>query len=238
MRDAITKEVRIPRRPKKFRFQIIANWLINEFEPCKVADVGGGKGLLSYLLNESGWDSTVIDPFDQQLPHKYKSLDKKRVKIENRDAVKRETSVFKPEQVKDYDLIIGIHTHGANIQIIEACKEYGKDFLLIPCCVINEPIEKKFGVNWRKSLIGYSIRQGFEMKTVQFNFMGKNIALYSESNLRRKANREVDYTGLLQDEFTKDTLIEEDDYIDDLETLENFVPEKFDTWELQNRHQS
>ena len=39
-----------------------------------MADVGGGKGLLSYLLQDSGWSATVIDPVEQALPSKYKDL--------------------------------------------------------------------------------------------------------------------------------------------------------------------
>ncbi|MBN1373922.1 hypothetical protein JW962_01120 [Candidatus Dojkabacteria bacterium] len=43
------------RRPKKFRFQLWAKWLIEMYEPCKAADVGSGKGLLSYFLTQAGW---------------------------------------------------------------------------------------------------------------------------------------------------------------------------------------
>lgn len=48
--------------------------MVNNFKPCKVADVGGGKGMLAYLLQESGWDVVIIDPEYQLLPEKYKKL--------------------------------------------------------------------------------------------------------------------------------------------------------------------
>src|SRR5512147_931217 len=43
-------------RMKKFRFQLLHQWLVHQLEPCKAADIGGGKGLLGYLLQTSGWE--------------------------------------------------------------------------------------------------------------------------------------------------------------------------------------
>lgn len=166
--------------------------MVNNFEPCRVADVGGGKGLLSHMLNESGWDAEVIDPLYQQLPHKYKTLDKKRVKLQDRESVTRQTRKFTPEIVKEFDWIVGLHLHGANMAIIKACREYGKDFLLLPCCVIDEPIEKRPGVNWRESLVEYAQGFGMEVKKVQFNFKGKNIGIYTDKNLRLKSDPDLE----------------------------------------------
>jgi len=47
-----------PRKPKKFRFQVFADWIVAHYAPCRVADIGGGKGLLTYLLDQralKGW---------------------------------------------------------------------------------------------------------------------------------------------------------------------------------------
>ncbi len=44
------------------------------------------------------------------------------------------------EMAKDFDLLIGLHAHGSNMKIIEAAAEYKKSFILMPCCVIDEPI--------------------------------------------------------------------------------------------------
>jgi len=63
---------------KKFRFQLLHQWIVSRIQPCRVADVGGGKGLLAYLLQESGWAATVIDPVAQALPAKYKDLESNR----------------------------------------------------------------------------------------------------------------------------------------------------------------
>ena len=41
---------------KKFRFQLLSDWIADNFTPCRVADVGGGKGMLAYLLERQGFD--------------------------------------------------------------------------------------------------------------------------------------------------------------------------------------
>ena len=77
-------------RMKKFRFQLLHLWLTQNYPPCKVADIGGGKGFLAYLLQCSGWDATVIDPAYQSLPEKYKDLTlNQRVKIPSTARVPR-----------------------------------------------------------------------------------------------------------------------------------------------------
>lgn len=187
-------ERRRPRKPKKFRFSLLHSWLTNNFEPCKVADVGGGKGTLAYLLQQSGWEVVTIDPEYQLLPEKYKTFQKEKIKIkgEERESVMRITDRFAEEMVKDFDWIIGMHLHGANMQIIKACAEEGKDFLLFPCCVIDEPIEKQHGINWRDSLIEYAESLGHEVKTVQLNFKGRNIGIYTDKHLKRKESPNVE----------------------------------------------
>src|SRR5436190_11074578 len=59
---------------KRFRFQLLADHVTRVVAPCRVADIGGGKGLLAYLLMNAGYQATVIDPQRQSLPDKYKDL--------------------------------------------------------------------------------------------------------------------------------------------------------------------
>lgn len=158
----------------KFRFQLLQIWLTQKYKPCKVLDVGGGKGLLAYLLNKNGWKATVVDPFLGDSLTKYKDLEtEKRVLIDGEN-FKRIIGVFDPKMAKNYDILIGLHAHGSNLLIIDAAKKYKKDFVLLPCCVINEPLIKKPNVNWFESLIDYAKLQGFDVKTDTLNFKGQN----------------------------------------------------------------
>jgi len=181
-----TKQQRKPRKMKKFRSQILSEWLIQTYEPCKVADIGGGKGLVSYLLNKAGWQSTVIDPEHQELPLKYTDLNKKKNKIDPNESVPHITKPFLPDMAKDYDLLIGLHAHGVMMYILDSAYKFQKDFMIFPCCVIDEPILKKRDVNWRESLYEKAINMGVPAKKIQFNFMGKNIAIFTDQYLQKK----------------------------------------------------
>ena len=77
-------------KPKRFRFQLLAGWIADSFPPCAVADVGGGKGLLTWLLNEAGFQAEVVDPVDQPLPSRYRDLATgRRVRLHAGDAARR-----------------------------------------------------------------------------------------------------------------------------------------------------
>ena len=173
---------RKPRLSHRKRFHLLHDWLVTNYKPCKAADVGGGKGLLAYLLNKSGWNAVVIDPFNQELPRTFKDLTKTRTTLvkKERESVTRVTDKFKEEMAQDYNLLIGLHAHGSNMKIINACKKYGKDFVLLPCCVVGEPIIPQQGINWLDSLVDYAKQQGFDIGKAELNFKGQNIVIYNK----------------------------------------------------------
>lgn len=175
---------------KKFRFQLLQKWLTNHYKSTRVLDVGGGKGLLSYLINKNGWNATVVDPVDENIYlTKYKDINtNKRVLLskENVANIPRIKGVFKKEMAKDFNLLIGLHAHGSNLLIINACKEYDKDFLLLPCCVIDEPLDKKPNINWLDSLVKYATDLGFNVKKDTLNFKGQNVLIYTDKHLAKK----------------------------------------------------
>lgn len=171
------------RYPHQFRFQLIANWLAETYSPRKAADVGGGKGLLAYLLNDKEWNVTVIDPINQSLPPKYKDLEQdKRILISDRESVSRIDKPFEEEMTKDFDLMIGLHAHGSNIKIINSAHEYKRDFVLFPCCVIDEPIEVKPNINWFDSLEDYAKNLGMSVERITLNFVRQSTGIYTRSN--------------------------------------------------------
>jgi len=96
----------------------MAEFILETYKKCKIADIGGGKGLLAFLLNKKGWECVVIDPFDQILEHKYKDLDSgKRVKLTGEEitGVRRISSNFEKSMARDFDLLVGLHAQGSNI---------------------------------------------------------------------------------------------------------------------------
>jgi hypothetical protein len=165
-------------RMKKFRAQLLHHWLVNTFSPCRAVDIGGGKGLLAYLLRRSGWDAVVIDPFDQVLPDKYKDIDsRQRVKVPSNARVPHITAAFSTEMAEGFDLLIGMHAHGCNAKIIDAAERYSCGFVIFPCCVIDEPFFPRLGVLWIESLANYAGLRGQPITPFRLNFKGQNIGL-------------------------------------------------------------
>lgn len=170
---------------KKFRFQLLHGWMQANLAPCRVADIGGGKGLLAYLLNQSGWDATTIDPIHQELPPKYKDIGADRqVKIAPGVTVPRLDDVFAPYMAEQFDLLVAMHAHGCNVQLIDAAADFGRSFLVLPCCIINEPLRPPQGTHWLQCVADYARGKGFEVEPFRLNFKGQNIGLYASAKTK------------------------------------------------------
>ena len=155
--------------------------------PAASADIGGGKGLLSYLLIHSGWDATVIDPVAQLLPDKYKDITLgKREKLNPAERIPRIEAEFQPDMARDFDLLVGMHAHGCNAMIIDAAARFGCGFVLFPCCVIDEPFYPRLGVHWVECLAAYALERGCDLYPFRLNFKGQNIGLCHPGNRVRK----------------------------------------------------
>ena len=169
-------------RMKKFRFQLMYQWLSRYFVPGRVADVGGGKGLLAYLLQQQGWQATVIDPVFQTLPNKYKDIaSNKRVLISSAEQVPHIDNEFEPDMAEQFDLVIGIHAHGCNIKIIDGVRKFDRECVLMPCCIIDEPLYPRLGVHWLECLVDYALKQGLSVYPFRLHFKGQNIGFYAHS---------------------------------------------------------
>lgn len=166
-------------RMKKFRFVLLHEWIAQHIAPCRVADIGGGKGLLAYLLEQSGWRSCVIDPIYQDLPTKYKKLATgQQVHIDPAATVTRSDRAFEAEMARDFDLLIALHAHGCNIMVIDAAAQYRKQVILLPCCIIDEPLIPPVGIHWLQCVADYAKKQGFSVDPFRLNFKGQNIGLH------------------------------------------------------------
>ena len=183
--DAKSQRLRELPKMKKFRFQLLHQWMLEHIEPCRVADIGGGKGLLAYLLRSSGWQTTVIDPLRQELPGKYKDMKTgKQVRIADTESVPRLDRAFDSLMAEDFDLLVAMHAHGCNIRIIDAAAQFGRRFIVLPCCIIDEPVHPPVGMHWLQYIVDYVTRKGFTVEPFRLNFKGQNIGLYACSALR------------------------------------------------------
>ena len=163
-------------RLKRFRFELLAEYIAQAFEPCRVADVGGGKGLLAWLLQERGFDATVIDPISQRLPEKYKSLAAgKRMRIPPDATVPRRDESFSRAHGSQFDLLVGLHAHGSNVGMLEAVAENGCAALILPCCVIGEPVTPQPGTSWFHCLTARADELALSVDYFHLNFKGQNV---------------------------------------------------------------
>ena len=164
-------------KPKKFRFQLLADFIEANFDASmRVLDVGGGKGLLTYLLRLRGYAACVVEPEFQVLPGKYKDLNtNKRVKIPQTESVPRISDNFEVELAENFDLIVGLHAHGANLKMLEAAGRFGKPCVLMPCCVIGESATPTPGESWFKWLVHMAEEAGLGVEYFCLNFKGQNV---------------------------------------------------------------
>ena len=81
--------------------------------------------------------------------------------------------------VRGFDLLVAMHAHGCNIQLIDAAAESGREVILLPCCVIHEPLLPPPGVHWIQWLVEYVIEKGFAVEPFRLNFKGQNIGIYA-----------------------------------------------------------
>jgi hypothetical protein len=161
---------------KRFRSQLLAAWIAERFPPCAVADVGGGKGLLTWLLVEAGFRAEVVDPVDQPLPATYRDLRSgRRVRLGPGAAVPRRRVAFGPALGRRYDLLVALHAHGSNLAVLDTAAAAGSSCVVLPCCVVDEPAAPPPGQNWFRWLTGQARGLGLEPEPFALNFRGQSV---------------------------------------------------------------
>lgn len=152
------------------RFQVTASFICHNFKPCRVADVAGGSGLLSYFLKENGFEPSVIDTRkNTSLSPKYKNL------IKTKSAIPRIRKSFTNKMVEDFDLIVGLHPDEATESICAAAKQ--KSIVVIPCCSYWDGIENHGSSNMVETIEKFFTKNGIKYFKTQLPFSGKNVVL-------------------------------------------------------------
>jgi hypothetical protein len=163
-------------KPKQFRFQLLAGWIAERFPPCTVADVGGGKGLLAWLLNEAGFRAEVVDPVDQPLPSRYRDLASgRRVRLGGDQRVPRRRTRFGPALGRRYDLLVALHAHGSNLAVLDTAAQAHNSCVVLPCCVVEEPSAPGPGQNWFLWLAEHARGLGLQPEFFSLNCSGQHV---------------------------------------------------------------
>jgi hypothetical protein len=161
---------------RKFRFQLLADWIAASYPPCTVADVGGGKGLLTWLLNQHGFQAEVVDPAARPLPSRYRDLASgRRVRLGPELAVPRRAVPFDPELGARYDLLVALHAHGSNLRLLDTVARAGNSCVVLPCCVVDEASAPPPGRNWFMWLVDHARGLGLDPVFLALNFRGQHV---------------------------------------------------------------
>jgi len=146
------------------RFEVVADFVFDTFGRNieYIADVAGGRGMLSRILNKKyNYKSVVFDPRGYTLV-----------------GVESHTEEFVPEDASYYDLIIGLHPDEATRQVVESALV--TNTLVIPCCNFWDQSRKLGRDALIEEISKYYDKNKINYKKVVFDFEGpKNIGLVS-----------------------------------------------------------
>ena len=144
------------------RFEEVASFVHKKFGNSikYIADVAGGQGMLSRLLNKKyNYDTEVIDPRHYQV-----------VGVKNRECE------YKSDMAGFYDLIIGLHPDEAIRDVVESAKT--RPVLVVPCCNFWDRTKKLGTKEMVVEISKWLDENKIKYEIVTFNFKGpKNIGI-------------------------------------------------------------
>lgn len=148
------------------RFDVVSDFVIQKYsgEATYIADVAGGKGMLTRILSKKGnFDCELIDPRPTVLK-----------------GIRHRQETFSADMAEYYDLLIGLHPDHALRELAKSA--IIKPVILIPCC--NFWDEETRGTEELLSVIEEYYRQNSVIfERVALCFKGpKNIAIVSRPN--------------------------------------------------------
>lgn len=144
------------------RFEEVASFVHSRFGNSikYIADVAGGQGMLSRILNKKyNYDTEVIDPRHYQV-----------VGVKNRECE------YKSDMAGFYDLIIGLHPDEAIRDVVESAKT--RPVLVVPCCNFWDRTKKLGTKEMVVEISKWLDENKIKYEIVTFKFKGpKNIGI-------------------------------------------------------------
>jgi hypothetical protein len=169
------------------RFSVFAEFILKEFpEARSIADVGGGRGLLSAELLIAGCIPTVVDPRPVgKLPHKvrrkFRKLALRCGRLPGLARCRIRAEALMPW---DYDLIVGLHPDSATEPVVRLAVAARKPFAVVPCCVMPLDGRGRSFKEWVEYL--RSLAPGCHL--AKLGMTGANIVLFWHPRLPEDSN--------------------------------------------------
>ena len=151
------------------RFEVLAQFIYNYFGNSikYIADVAGGQGMLSRLLNKHyNYESEVIDPRHYVL----------------KGVSSRET-YYTPDMASFYDLIVGLHPDEATRPVAESA--IYRPVLIVPCCNHWDSSKKLNSLAIVDEIAKYYDEHSISYERVEFPFKYPNVGLVSRPPVKK-----------------------------------------------------
>ena len=174
------------KRSIEYKCGAVADFVAEQFYPCRAAEIGGRSSLLSEYLTERSFHMTIIsaDLAPCELRGEgFLASDSESRQMTASKAGDSQVSLprlhrkFTSDMGSAFDLLIGLYAHGQNLAIVEAVAEYGCEALLIPCCANDEPFTPPKGKDWFEWLIAYIEELELSTELFALDMTGQNIGI-------------------------------------------------------------
>jgi len=153
------------------RFDEVAEFIYERYGTAikYIADVAGGQGLLTKILNKKyNYESEVVDPRQYQLK-----------------GVSNRQGEYSKDMAEYYDLIVGLHPDEATREIAESADK--RPVLIVPCCNFWDKTQKLGAKELVNAICGYFDVENIKYEIIKFNFKGpKNIGILTGESLCKK----------------------------------------------------
>ena len=162
------------------RFHIFAEFIHYSFpDASTVADVGGGRGILSFLLNEFVKHSTIIDPRPATFPRWiHRRLRKKARRTGTVSIIERVHQNVESVDLSRFDLTVALHPDEATEPTLRYAIKHNINLAIVPCCVFPLDGYKRSVPEWMNYLLSIAP----DVKKHQLPFSGANTVLWRTSN--------------------------------------------------------
>jgi hypothetical protein len=149
------------------RFEVVADFVIARFDGNVeyIADVAGGKGLLTRILSKKGnFVCELIDPRRTVLK-----------------GIRHRAEQFRAEMADYYDLLVGLHPDDALRELAKAALV--RPVVLIPCCNFWDD-QRRGSEELLEAIEDFYRKHSVSFKRIALDFKGpKNVAIVSEPSL-------------------------------------------------------